>query len=749
MAKFCQNCMKRTVLKTLSLLLALAMLLSACGGAKETAANGGSQEISSPATSGGSVERALLSPENTGAILNGVTVDVGDFVLDGEAELSVAKGQSEDHSEDGYKLDVYDIKLGDLHELGDYITIRIPYDTSFWKNGQDGAKCVGAMYKNDATGAWENVLFEVDAAKQEVVIYTDHLSWYSVLYVEDEGRRNALVTDVKSSALSMDRATAINFAERIAANDASVKKDLITYGAELSNDFVDYADRLDNAINIATLGDIPDWLDTSIPDTNQTLFSAIGYTATATNLMRIALKDSIGGGADKGAVLSLIRDVGSKVTTYWADAFTTAGSGALSVGMAGVLIIDKMLTAFAEEAQSTKMEDITFVYHHYNEGFSGPAWAHQLMTPKDWRAKVIEVLEKHPNDSEVAIAALEAGFRKYASEFFDLSDDQMSEVASDVPNVTVKHIPNFTEAEKETLIEGYIAHLKDKTMPAVLKSVQNYMVNKADEAELQAINAVKDYYNSTITITIKEQIPEGGKSQYAGYQFRFAPLNDTAVKGNWSGKWPESGSAKDTSTLIGFMTAGYPHTVEFFKPGADMDTEKPEFTVPFVISIPEINITISGVPTFDEVVGVYEDGKVTITDVFISESFRAALASGETGEENELGCDLSEIIPSLEAQVGTSQEAPFTIKKTAENAGVLRMSEDAEDGEFTITYDPASGTIAAVYEKDEVTLNGEFKAKYNGDKTRIEVSGDVLTDLGMGYDNLKLALRIDGTKPLA
>ena len=32
--------------------------------------------------------------------------------------------------------------------------------------------------------------------------------------------------------------------------------------------------------------------------------------------------------ADKAAVLNLIRDVGSKVTTYWANAFTTVGSGA-------------------------------------------------------------------------------------------------------------------------------------------------------------------------------------------------------------------------------------------------------------------------------------------------------------------------------------------------------------------------------------------------------------------------------------
>ncbi|MBR2098686.1 MAG: hypothetical protein IJ926_03260, partial [Firmicutes bacterium] len=321
--------------------------------------------------------------------------------MDGEAELSVSKGETEDHSEDGYKIDVYDIKLGDMHELGDYITIRISYDTTYCAEGQDPAKCVGAKYRNDETGEWEDVLFEVDAEKQELIIYTDHLSYYGALYVEDEGRRNALVTEVLNSPLDMDRATALDFATRIAEGDAAVKEDLSDYVEKASDMFFDYADRLDNAINVATLGgvDVPEWLDTSIPDTNQTLFSALGYIATTTNLLKIAAKDRRGEASD-GEILNLIRDVSSKVTTYWAGEFTSLGAEALSVGMAGVLIIDKMLTAFAEEAQSTKMEDISYVYHHYNEGFSA-TWAHKVMKPKDWREKVIQVLENNPEDPEV------------------------------------------------------------------------------------------------------------------------------------------------------------------------------------------------------------------------------------------------------------------------------------------------------------------------------------------------------------
>ena len=571
-----------------SLLLALSILFSACSGLGKIA--GG---INRPGKEGktGQAKSIVLSPENTSAAANGVTVDVGEYVLGGETELTVAKKQSEDHSEDGYKIDVYDIKLGDMHELDDFITIRIPYDTTYCDKGQDPAKCVGAKYKNEETGEWEDVLFEVDAEACELVIYTDHLSEYGAFCVEDEGRRRALITDINDSRLKMSQEQTIDFASRIADGDSDVRKDLNEFVSNASDVFFDWSDRLDNAINIATLGDVPPWLSTDIPETNQTLFSALGYVATARSLMTIALKESVGGGASKGEILNLIRDVGSKVTTYWANAFTTVGSGALSVGMGGVLIIDKMLTAFAEEAKSTKLEDIGYVYHHYNEGFSAP-WAHKLMKPKDWRKKVIEAIEKNPDDPEAAIDVLEKGFRKYASDFFSLTADQQAEVASDVPNVTVKRIPDFTEAEKEQMIDEYVAFLKDKYMPAILKSVQVYFVRKSEQAELYAMNKIKNFYNTRISVTISEDLKSGEKSRYAGYQFRFAPLGKDAVKESWKGTWNEKGKITSTATLIGFMTAGYPHTVEFFKPGADMDADEPEFTIPFVISMPSITITL-------------------------------------------------------------------------------------------------------------------------------------------------------------
>ena len=249
---------------------------------------------------------------------------------------------------------------------------------------------------------------------------------------------------------------------------------------------------------------------------------------------------------------------------------------------------------------------------------------------------------------------------------------------------------------------------------------------------------------------MQENLPKDAKSAIAGYKFRFAPLNENGMsnKGNWTGVWPESGKVTDTSTLIGFMTAGYPHTVEFFKPDANMDTDKPEFVVEFVISVPNIKIDVCMAPSFDELVGAYEDGTMTISDIFVSDEFRAAMASTGDKSDNELGCDLSEMIPSLEAAIGEEKEVPFYIDKTGENAGTMRLGEGDEDLVFTVTYNPLSGILTTYYEDEGVSLGGSLQAKYNADRTGVEVKGDMTTDLGMGSENINLTIAFKGSKPL-
>ena len=286
-------------------------------------------------------------------------------------------------------------------------------------------------------------------------------------------------------------------------------------------------------------------------------------------------------------------------------------------------------------------------------------------------------------------------------------------------------------------------------MPAVLTSAENYMIRKAEEAQLEAVNAIKDYYNSKISISMQEPIPEGGTSAFKDYKFRFAPLNETAPKSNWTGKWPESGSVKTSATLIGFMTAGYPHTVEFFKPDADMDNDKPEFTVPFVISVPSITITVGQLyPTLEEICGAYSDAVITILDIGPPEVVQALKQGGEDGEE---GCDID-----LEALIGQSQGLPFTLTQTGANTAIFESADMEEEGEVIsgkdLVYDPATGILQwsepLVTEEASITLN--FSCTYKDEaKTAVLVDGNLTETMGgseMAGLYIKAALK--GEKPL-
>ena len=288
-----------------------------------------------------------------------------------------------------------------------------------------------------------------------------------------------------------------------------------------------------------------------------------------------------------------------------------------------------------------------------------------------------------------------------------------------MPNVTVKRIPDFTTAEKDQMIERYIAHLKVNVMPAVLKSVDRYMIQKVAQQQLDALNEIKNYYNTSIKITLTEKLPEGAESPCIGYKFRFAPLDDTVDAESWTGTW-NGQPIQSSATLLGFMMAGYPHTVEFFPPDADIETAEPKFVVPFVISTPEINIEFTGGLTVDDLVGTYT-GTVSPTAVRVTEEMYQMYISDQLGDEysgmaGEVGskADCDALLAQYIDQVQLGQE--ITIEKTGENtctvSGVLISDENApmsapavfENGKLILTTEEGTTEIVVTEKDGHITL---------------------------------------------
>jgi hypothetical protein len=88
--------------KTASILLTAALLFGSLAGC---AGGGGDRDGGGDGGGGGGKSDAVtLSPEATGITMsNGVSIELGDYVLDGEAELTVAKQPVEENKDEGLR----------------------------------------------------------------------------------------------------------------------------------------------------------------------------------------------------------------------------------------------------------------------------------------------------------------------------------------------------------------------------------------------------------------------------------------------------------------------------------------------------------------------------------------------------------------------------------------------------------------------------------------------------------------------
>lgn len=582
--------------KTVSILLAAALLLSSlagCGG-------GG----------GGKSDVATLSPETTGIKLeNGVSVELGGYVLDGEEELTVTKQPVEENKDEGYKIEAYDFKLGDMSGLSDFITLRIPYDASYCEDGQDPAKCVGAKYKNETTGQWEDVLFEVNAATKELVIYTDHLSTFGAFHVRNEGQRSAKIINIYADVTGIDQQEAMETLREYVAGGGADGEEAAGLAARLitaHNGFMGgvagaagetgfATDLTGTILNMASIGSPT--FDTALADSAYKKLNKLGKVAAAVKIGAVMLSTE----KTDADTLGLYKDTAMLALSY-------AESAAWGLAASGLFIFDYTITSLFEQGLAMKMNKIDEVYVYFNDEYiskerHGLQWKARSL--KDWRQVMIDIAEDNPNEAD-AKAAIEAEIDRYAREFWTLGKMDLDVVVTEMKDKSSKGsvtIPKATKAEIETMVGGYKAQLYERLYP-VTQSVSVYMQRKAEAAYLAALNEVKAFFNQNITFNIVEDVPDGEKSQYDGYALRFAPLSENTVKKSWSDMLKGEGGTSTKFTLLGYIQAGCPKELQLFKPGDDPESDEPELTLGFKLSAPVTEVTLGGLP-LEELLGTY------------------------------------------------------------------------------------------------------------------------------------------------
>lgn len=585
-------------------------------------------------------ESAAMSSDRTTAVLpdSGLTVVLTPFILeDGQEETLSVESMDPVYAKSGdYVIKPYHVSLGELHELTDFVEIRIPYDTTFCDAGEDPAECVGGVYYNPGSGGWEETLYSIDAEAGEIVIETDHFSDFGAITVKNKGRRDAILSGGSSGEITgdedlgyLDQSQAVSVMQSVCsemtAETPAAKlagNQVMQAAMALGGTTVDAVNISGAAFSLSYYLDLTDaamsgnyfhyhgdtnyldyipgpYADTSVTYSNRSynvynndlakksgeVLSKVGTAISGCKIAYLAGKAAMGKAEDP-EIFDLYKEAASL-------AVSLSGSATLSALMGPVMLADTFINYMFTESMAIKESQIEEMYIWFNEEYPGsgaPTYTRPGRSAADWRKTIIKLIEENPGADTAEL--LETEVNDFCNAFWTLGSDELADVVMQMPK-TVKRIPNDDKRIRDKLTKAYKKRLYDLLNRAVMPSVREYYNRKMILAAQKTIASAKRYYNQEITFDILEadrtdekgNRDEKADAVYGGCRCCFVPLSGEADVENWSSILPEKNvGLHGTFTLIGHITAGRPSYLSVYQPDADLRTDQPVLSVPFTIN---------------------------------------------------------------------------------------------------------------------------------------------------------------------
>ena len=536
-------------------------------------------------------EQVTLSAENTSVEICGIKVDVGEFVLDEEEEeeLIVTKLPEETTETGDQLIDVYEIYLGERSELGDFITIRLPYRTDFCDPGEDPAECVQGQYRNEETGEWVTTLYTVDAENQEVIITTDHLTDFGVSHVKKPCAK-ALSVDFTpwqpedpqsfendDSGIELITTYLESDNKPLALKEIGAKiYDNLLKKSEIYEEYISgYAD---NFTQMITLGE-KDFAGL-FSDELSGACEAIGYAALAIRIIDIAVR----GGTDK-AKLDVLKDLAVAGIRSAANRFTASGSAAFGLALTAVWIFGKALDYACTEANKIIMENTALLYEYFNNTSYVSRINHKARTKIDWRKEFIKIVEENVETPELIEGLINENIDDYCAKFWQLEDrnrDVITEIADDARKNGVKRMDyHVTTPDQQAQITADYKHNLMIELAPYIESIPLHFRARAEQEYQNILNNVENYFNTPIETYVYEKIDKDEQTyKYPGYIVQFGPLSENANIERWTtGTIDENGQHVTSFTILGYILSGCPTEVYLFKPDADLSEDEPAETL--------------------------------------------------------------------------------------------------------------------------------------------------------------------------
>ena len=207
-------------------------------------------------------DTAVISPTETKAELEGITVDFGKFNIAEEKTLEIVSLPIKTDDVAGVDFKAFDIKLGDEHEFNTLVDITMAYDPQGLTDEEQETAITVAWY-DEETKNWTPLLSTVDVETKTISFSTDHFSLFgfltnkenkgkSVFYYPDheyKGVNTPILLDTGALMSLVDKVDTKPF--QLLIRDRSVPtNDLLSTGASYLNIITGTADELEGASNL-------------------------------------------------------------------------------------------------------------------------------------------------------------------------------------------------------------------------------------------------------------------------------------------------------------------------------------------------------------------------------------------------------------------------------------------------------------------------------------------------------------------
>lgn len=541
----------------LPLLLIAGLLLStvACGGGKK-----------SPKMKEMLIAEGIINEEQVILEKDGVSLKVDPVMGISEAKASIFEVSNAPYlSEDQEELKVYDFRIEGISQVDGALRLTIPLSL-------EEGELPGAGYLNEETLLWESVSFYYDKETEAVTIYTEHLSKYGVFAASKEGSRHAKLEYLGSYGEGSDMTSAE--AVREFAILGVPGKECYQIGLEALGDSIslggDYIGGFVDALGQAAYD------ESLLP----TIGDAIGNIGFALSVVDICNK-VVSGKIHEAVVASMKTSF-----NYMLGKAVGALGRSVSQGtMIVVAIVDYSLDKFGSEAIAGREDIYRDAYNlYYQKGEDG------YKGSDDWYKTFYPLISASNKPLDQVKDEIDQIVKEHCNVFWTSANQMGVDYFVSQAREQFKWTggqAGLTQAMRDTISAERRATLYQQILPGVFHQIA-YRMNLENEKRLrQEYKALSDFLNQTITLSVTDP-----SQRYANHVVRLGPLNQQAIKENWTGAFRKDGSLNTAFTLYGHLTSGSPNIINIYEPKADPDTATPVDTVQFKVKPPHIAIEL-------------------------------------------------------------------------------------------------------------------------------------------------------------